>query len=201
MQLFNANHPVNRSYIIWEHVVKTVFALVGTFALLIFGPMIMGGRNTRHGGGDTAIHILDFFMSNLWIQVLICCTVALVYNFKIYRKNNRVNYLISAEVFNDNIRLMTNTFYFNRPNEVIVAPFDLKVKILSKYNDVEGRYHFFEFIHQPKNEKICCIKSNTFLYENMPFKIRELIQELKKRGTKVEQHQKKHKSAFDTIFK
>ena len=118
MNILNIPKPKKRMYLVWEHVMKTVFAMSGTFALLFFGPFLLGAKSSsRHRGDGTeelSLNIIGYFVTHPFAQLTICLVVALIVNIYIIYQNRKRKYVFTIELDENNYKIgLSNLFYRN----------------------------------------------------------------------------------------
>lgn len=134
MILLNIPKPKNNNHIVWEHVMKTVVSFVGAYALLFFGPMLLGGRRGNGIGKDIVFYLVKHGEVHLLISLLIC----ILYNAYTYIKNSKVNCVVGVQYESGHFDLKLTDRYFRKLHSIRIEAAKLKVEF-EKNPDEEGR--------------------------------------------------------------
>ena len=120
--------------LIWEHIIKSLFAAVGFIVLLIFGPMFM--TTNRHQPGKVNKQdlnfILDLYQENPWIFVVGPILGLLAFNLLTILKNLEKEHIIGIQIDKNSnetvielISLYSNKSVFKKTTETSLI-FEMK---------------------------------------------------------------------------
>mgnify|MGYP003648720552 CR=1 FL=1 len=194
--------PKDKSHIFWEHAMKTVFAIVGTFALMFFGPMfIAAGSSKTRANDDLALNFVGFFLERPALQFSICFIVAIIYNILVYRKNKKANNIVGIKIHDQTVELEMNNLIFNHPTQITIPLNQLAINIVSKSNDFSGKTKTLGFIDTTNGKSIGCIKADHFIWNKHVKAIRSALVALNKLGVEIKKVSKLSPSIMESVFK
>jgi hypothetical protein len=155
-------HPKSRkiSYL-WEHSLKTIFAMTATFGLIFFILMSIG---YKRGGGTPSPEMMrikkalfEFFLrDHLEITALICTIIAILINLIALKKNKRQIHIVKIE-WDESLQKLhfeMISVYNDMRKTDSVAREDLQYIQKSEILYIFGKNHFLEFKNTKRNNVI-----------------------------------------------
>ncbi len=196
--LLKIKRPEDSTHIIWEHIVKSVFAFSGTFALLFFGPMFLFSGSSKGGQESTesALRIIGFLLEHPLLQISICVLIVVVYNINIAKKNSKGHYLVTLTTNNNIAKMGLTNLYYKTITEIEIPIKDLKYNVQTKPSELEGKSTIINFFDHRTGNKIAVLKPYHIIWVNQIKHIKKAIGELNKLGVKGT---KSKKSSFSVI--
>ena len=194
--------PKNKSHIIWEHAMKSVFAMAGTFALLFFIPLFAGGKNSGRGrSNDWAIDFIVYMAKHPAIQVGICVLVALAYNIYIFYTHKKRNYVVGLSSMDEKVALTLTNLYYQRTVTLVVPLKNLEYKVITKTSDIDGKTTNIHFVEKDSQNIVGVIKPGHVIWSKHKKPIMEALYQLHLLGVKSTRVKKGGQSSVETFFK
>jgi hypothetical protein len=155
-------HPKSRkSSYVWEHGLKTIFAMTATFGLIFFILMSFG---YQRGGGTPSPEMMrikkalfEFFLrDHVEITALICAIIAILMNLIAVKKNKRQIHIVKIEWHESSQKLDFEmiSVYNDIRKTTTVALEDLQYLQKSEILYIFGKNHFLEFKNKKSNNVI-----------------------------------------------
>jgi hypothetical protein len=196
------NIPKGKSYLFWEHAMKSVFAFASTFAILFFVPMFLGSRRSRSGNSSKIFEfVVGFMVENQIATVLFCLFIVLVVNVVIVIKNNKSIYVKSINIGSDklvfeltNLRLSKSRF-----KEIELEYLDLE--LLNSTIDEKSKEQVLRFKDSRNDEIFSKILLSHLLWEKNTFLMKKLIDQLIELKVDFESIHEDKNSIATTVFK
>lgn len=177
--LLEIKKPKSNSFIIWEHVMKTVFTFMGTFAILIFVPLMLGGKSSVVPTEDRlAYSIVDYLFHHPEIQIGIPIAAAALMNIYLIFKNRKIKYIVKIEHNASNIQFDLTNLYFSKQVQMELPLSDLEFYLENKVNDDNEKQQKIVFRNAVQNVIIGEIKPDHIFWSERLLHIREVIHEL-----------------------
>lgn len=186
-KILDIKAPEGNKHIVWEHLMKSVFAFSGMFALLFFGPMFLesGGRRRSLGDGKgIAYDFLIYLISHPEIQFLICVLAVIAYNIYLVIRNTRSKYVVSLNLVDSTIEIgMTNLYYKNTITKDLPIS-DLSYTIESKKDSSNEKKQTLKFVDKSTGKVIGVIKPKHFIWNEQVPQVKKALAELTQLGVK-----------------
>jgi hypothetical protein len=143
MIILDVSSVFKKEYMIWDHAMKTVFAFIGTYAILMFGPMFASS-----GRRDSATDMFEYLMiDHPEYSISIAFAVALILNLSTLSKNikkvhlARITYHEGTKEFTFE---MTNK-YAGKPALKTISAVDLTYTIEKQNVFLMGPQKYIDF--------------------------------------------------------
>jgi hypothetical protein len=192
------------SHVIWEHALLSVFAFTGMYGLLIFGPLLMGGKSRSRShtdGNGLGAEIMIFLMENTAIVLVVCAMSVVVTNIYLLVKNTKNKYIVGIDVDNEQLTFIITDLYFKKVEKRTVSVNDVSFLLRTKFSEVAGKKQILKFFDK-KNEKVIgFIKPNHVIWSDQVLDIRRALKELNSMGIEGSKIVGKDNTAMGNIFK
>lgn len=198
-QLLTIPKPKSKSYIYWEHAIKSVFAFVGTYALTIFGPLLAGGKSRHNRDGST--DLLVYFLEHPLLTFGLCVFVTVAYNIYIFSSNKKSNYIVGIQQLENSVAFSLTSIYYKKTQSVSVPLENLEVKVVTKTSDISGKTITIQFIEKETQNWIGIIKPGHTIWSKQKKAIMEALYQLHTLGVKSSSVKKGGKSSVEALFK
>lgn len=192
------------SHVIWEHSLLSIFAFVGMYGLILFGPMFMGGRSRNRArnedGNSFAAEIMFYFMEHLALVIGICILAVVLTNVYLLIKNTKNQYIVGIDVDDEELTFTITDLYFKKVEERIVPLSDVSFVLKSKFSDVEGKKQTLIFTDKRDKQTIGFIKPNHVIWSDQIRDIRKALKHLNSIGVEGSKVVGKDRTAMGNIF-
>lgn len=178
-KLLDIPKPQSNSFIIWEHLLKSAVAFIGTFALLFFGPMMLG-RSTRVNGEDgLSFKIVQYLIEHPEIQVGLSILAILIANFYILIKNKKIKYIVKIEQDEKAIILHLTNLYYTKSRLIEISNSDFEFYFKNSVTQDNEKRQTIVFNKKRDNKTIGEINTKHFFWSEHRIQIMKVINELK----------------------
>lgn len=177
--LLNISKPKGRSFIFWEHLLKSVVAFIGTFAMLFFGPMMLGSKSRGVDAEDRLSYtIIKFIIEHPEIQIGLSVLAVVIINIYIIFKNHKIKHITHLAHDENHIQIELTNLYFSKTKKVEIptANFEYSIEKLRTYNN-EKRLKII-FRNKSKNTIIGEINPKHSFWSEHLIQLKGMIQEL-----------------------
>lgn len=194
--------PIGVKHIFWEHAMKSVFAFLGMFALLFFGPLLLEGKTNRHSqsNDDLPIQFLFYMIEHPEIQYLLCFLAVLVMNLHIIYKNSRKNFIVKIEVNDTQVKFSKASLYYRKIEEQKIKTTQLEFLIKTKTSDADEKKQTLQFINKSNGRIIGIIKPSHHLWNDQLIQIRTALYTLKNLGISKKNTISNYTSVLGSLF-
>ncbi len=172
--------PKSNSFIIWEHVLKSAVAFAGTFALLFFGPIMLGARRK---GGDSedslSYNAVEFILNHPEVHVGASVLAVVIMNLFILVKNRKIKYITKIGIDEDKVQIELVNLYFTRRNQISIPKSDFDFYIKSSVSDDNEKKQTIIFRNTRESRVVGEIKPSHFFWSEQIIQLRNMIGELK----------------------
>lgn len=175
--LLDIKKPKSNSFIIWEHVMKSVVAFIGAFASMIFLPMIFEGKHRRHRSENSS-SLVDFLFHHPEIQIGVSIVAFVAMNAYLIYKNRKIKYIVKIEYDADKIRFGLTNLYFSKQQELELPLADFEFHLEKKVTENNEKQRKIVFRNARKNALIGEIKPDHLFWADHLLQIREVLEEL-----------------------
>jgi hypothetical protein len=182
---------------------KSVFAVSGTFALLIFGPLLLDGKSVsrQHHSNFLTINLIPYLADHPTIVLLICGIPALIYNVVIFRKNAQIKQVIQINQTEMNFVFTLTNLKFKGTIEKTISIEDLSYCIESKTLDEQSKTQKLKFMNKNTQEVIGEINPQHVVWNEQIQSIRSALAYLSELGIKKTSKRSTSQSIVTSIFK
>ncbi|XOV68187.1 MAG: hypothetical protein ACFHU9_03235 [Fluviicola sp.] len=172
--------PKNNGFIFWEHALKSTVAFVATFALLFFGPLMLGSRNRGGNSKDGLTYqIISFVLEHPEVHVGALFAALLIMNGYIFYKNRKVKYIRKVAFDSDEVKIELTNLYFSKTKKVVIPSSHFEFYIKNTVNLDNDKKQEVIFRNKRSNEVIGIIKPKHFFWSEQLVQLRSLILALK----------------------
>lgn len=169
----------------WEHLLKSIYAIVTTFGLIFCLIFFIG---YRRGGGQPNPKLMEiktqlfdyFFVEHVEMNVLLCLMVAGIRNYFTYVKNKQHKFIVQILFIPDDKEFtfkMINC-YSNSKSVIHVKAEALEFKTKSENLYVFGKNKFLEFKDKKTNISIGRIDSDHEIHCNFRKEIQNALKRI-----------------------
>lgn len=172
--------PKSNSFILWEHLLKSAVAFVGTFAMLFFGPLMLGSRN-RSGNSENSLSyiIIEYFIEHPEVKIGISVLALVAMNIYVFVKNQKVNYIVKIASDANVINLTLTNMYFSKMKQIEIPLSDFEFYLESKVSDNTEKKQKLVFKRRSENNTIGEINPKHFFWADHLLQVRNVMHELK----------------------
>lgn len=180
-KLLQIDKPKRNTFIIWDHVIKSAVAFVGTFALMFFGPMFLGGKRRRSGDYENSLsyQLIVYINEHPEVHVGASILAVIVYNIYLVIKNSKSKYISSVSVSESEVILGRTNLYFSKFEEIIVPIQNFQFILEKKVNSSNEKKSIIIFKDINQSKEIGRILPDHFAWEEKLIQIKNMIAELK----------------------
>lgn len=182
-KLLEIPKPQSNSFIIWEHLIKSAVAFIGTFALLFFGPMMLGRRRNVNGEDSLTFKLVQYIIEHPEIQVGISVLAVLFTNFYIIIKNKKIKYIIKIEQGEETIRMELTNLYYTKSQQIEISKSDFEFYFENSVTRDNEKRQTIVFNNKRDNKTIGEINTQHFFWSEYSLQLRKVIHELKEYRT------------------
>lgn len=182
------------------HVTTTVIAFVGTFVILIFGPMLSGAKTRHYNSNKSAIDLIGWMSENTEITYLICFAVAIIANIYIYLKNRKCKYVQKISVSDNQAHFQIIDLMFKKSvaYSIPINEFEIKIKYEKEGEQLKTKKISFYKLNQGK--PFAEILTRHIIWEKHVLKMKTLLKTLHNSGTTINRSSRDKKSPMSNIF-
>lgn len=197
------NPPSDKYYLLWEHVMKSVFAVSGTFALLIFGPLLLEGksRSRQYNSDFSMVNLIPYLDDHPNIVLFICGIAALFYNVVTFQKNAKIKQVIQILQTESNFVFTLTNLKFTKKIEKTIPIQDLSFNIESKTIDEHSKTQKLSFINKHTSEIIGEINPQHIIWNMQIKSIRSALAYLSEIGIEKTMTRSSFDSGIRSFFK
>lgn len=199
--IFNVPQPKNSSHIIWRHATTSVMAFVGTFAFLIFGPMLTEAKTKNHDSLINSRELIGWMSGNTEITYLTCFLIAIIANIFVYRKNSKCKYVQRISVSNNQVHFLLVDLMFKTSLDYAIAINELEVKIKSEEEGERMKTKKISFYKINEGKPFAEILTNHFIWEKHVAEMKFALKSLHQLGVKVNRKSRAKKSPISNVFR
>lgn len=171
--------PESNSFIIWEHLMKSAVAFIGTFAMLFFGPMMLGSsRGGNNSENSLSYQLIEYFIKHPEVQIGLSLLAVVIMNGYIFYKNRKVKYIVKIEQDAPVIRLELTNLYFSRRTQVEILATDFEFTVENSVSENNEKRQKIIFRNKIDNKTIGEIDPKHFLWSEHLVQLKNMIREL-----------------------
>ncbi|WP_159038551.1 hypothetical protein [Brumimicrobium mesophilum] len=198
--IFDIPKPKNSSHIIWTHVTTSVITFVGTFALIIFGPMFLGAK-TRLGNSKTsALNIIGWMSENPEITYLICFMVAVIANIYIYWKNSKCKFVQKISIVENRVHFQLIDLMFKKSVDYSIPINEFEIKLKSEKEGEQLKTKKISFYKLNQGKPFAEILTRHIIWEKHVLKMKTLLKALHNSGATINRSSRDKKSLMSNLF-
>lgn len=183
----------------------SIVAFSGMFALLFFGPLILGGKNRhgRHGSDEDSLagSIIKWVVENPEMVIAICCVGVIVMNIYLLVKNTKNKYIVGIDLENDTLFFKITDLYFKNIEKVSISVSSVTFTIINKTSDMEGKTQSLRFNDIRTDELIGMIKPRHVIWSDQFNDVRRACKKLSEIGVVGIKKNGKSSSTVGDLFK
>ena len=172
--------PKDNKHIFWEHTMKSVYAFVGMFALLFFGPLMMEGRRRGDKGEGPGAHFLHYMVDHPEVQFAVCAAAVIAYNIYVVFRNSPTKFVVSIRIKDDLIEVGLTNLYYKKVITKSVQLSDFYYVIDTQKVGEKEKKQTLKLIDGSTSNVIGIIKPSYFIWEKHLTQLKGAIQEMKK---------------------
>ncbi len=200
-QLLKIPLPGNATHIVWEHLLKSAVAFVGTFALLFFGPMLLTSkRHHRHSEFDPGLSLVKFILEHPIVHFGGSALVMIITNIILIRKNRRVDYVIGMETDEKEIRLHLTDLRCKRQKSLQLPIALLGCTIRTKITD-DDKKRTLIFSNTATKNPIGTILPDHIIWSEHTIQLRNMLKKLDQLGITIQKQSNTKNGPVSALFK
>ncbi len=178
-QLLEIPRPLKNGFIIWEHTLKSVVAFVGTFAMLFFGPMMLGSRHRVNDVDDRlAVKFVLYILENPGVHIGLSVLAVLLTNVYLLRKNRKMRYVVGIALDEEIISFELTNLYYSKKSRIELPLSDFEFSIETKVSEINEKKRKIIFNNKMNQSNIGFIDPDHLFWSDHLIKIRNVIKEL-----------------------
>ncbi len=182
-KLLETPKPQSNSFIIWEHLLKSAVAFIGTFAMLFFGPMMLGRSRSVNGEDSLTFKFVQYLIEHPEIQIGLSVLAVLITNFYIFIKNKKIKYIIKIEQDEKTIRIELTNLYYTKSKQTEIPKSDFEFYFKNSITQDNEKRQTIVFNNTRDNKIIGEINTKHFFWSEHSLQLRKVINELKEYRT------------------
>ena len=196
--------PTSRSYIFWEHSIKSAVAFVGTFALCFFGPLFLSAKTNKYGSdseNDPGFYLVKLFIDHPEYQIGLSVLAVIIYNIILIVGNSKITNIVSINLEQDQVNFEITNYYFKKVTKVSIPLSELDYEIVSKTMDEANKNTTVYFRNNRTTGVIGRIKPSHPIWSSQLADIRNALAQLKELGVTKNEKTVNRSSVVTAIFR
>lgn len=179
-QLLKIQKPSSNTFIIWEHILKSVVFFVGTFALLFFGPLMLGAKSRwKNGENSFNMNIIEFLLTHPIVYFGASVIAVILCNLYIFVKNKKMKYVVGVKIDNDIIEICLTNLYFSQERKVELSLSDFELNIEQRETEFKEKNQTLIFKNSKTKDIIGKINPKQAIWEDKLIEVKSMLVELK----------------------
>jgi len=178
-KVLEISRPKSNSYIIWEHLMKSAVAFIGTFAMLFFGPMMAGSRSRGVDAEDRlSFKIIQYLIEHPEVQIGLSVFAVVILNIYIIFKNQKIKYIVKIEYDDSVIQMELTNLYYSKKQQIEIPTKDFEFYIENSVTEDNEKRQKIVFRNTLENRTVGEINTKHFFWSDHMIQLRNVIQEL-----------------------
>jgi hypothetical protein len=192
--------PKDKSFILWEHLLKSAVFFVGTYALLFFAPLFLDAK-THDSNRSEGIGINIFFFLNKHpeIQLGICLIAVIFINLYVIKKNSSIKYITQIEHDSATIYFQITNLYFTKNQNINIPLTEFEFYFEHTITGNNQKKQKIIFKNSVNNQTIGEINPDHFFWSNHKIQIRNMMEDLNE-YRKPTMHTESKSNGIGSIF-
>jgi hypothetical protein len=175
--ILKINKPKSNSFIIWEHLLKSAVAFIGTFALLFWGPLFLGSKRRRNEDG-VGKDVFIYFIEHPEVTIGLSFVAVLINNFYIYHKNRKTKYIVKIDHDESTVNMELTNLYYTTKQLVEISKKDFGFNIENSVSDSNEKRQKIVFKNISDNTILGEIDTKYFFWAEYMVQLKNVIVEL-----------------------
>lgn len=176
--ILNIPPPKNKTFIVWEHAMKSAVAFIGTFAMLFFGPMLLEARSRDTSTDSLGAQLVFYLIDHPEVQFGLSILAVVICNVYLIWRNRKMKYIVGITKDDNVLELQLTNLYYSKTTPIQVDLTNVEIKLESKVSSSNEKKQRI-FFRRKNDTAIIGEMDLRYLFwsENLP-QLKFMLQEL-----------------------